>query len=317
MESTNNLREVCVFAPASVANVNCGFDVMGFSLERPGDRIMARKTDLKGISITEITGDRGLLPASTEKNTAGIAALSLIKQLDYDGGIELEVHKEMPMGSGLGSSAASAVGAVIAVNRLLDSGLSPIELLPFAAEGEKITSGTAHYDNVAPSMIGGLVLIRSQNPLDVIELDCPVPLFATVVHPHIEIQTKDTRKLLRREVSLRKAVTQWGNVGGLVAGILKGDYELIANSLYDVIIEPIRSLLIPGFEEVKKAALEAGALGSGISGSGPSVFALSSTEKTAQKAGSEMKKTFSELGLNNEVYISEIKQKGPRILKEE
>jgi homoserine kinase len=316
MESTNNLREVCVFAPASTANVNCGFDVMGFSLDEPGDRIVARKTNSKEIKITKITGDRSLLPNSTEKNTAGIAALSLLKRLNYEGGIELEVHKEMPMGSGLGSSAASAVGAVVAVNRLLDSPLSPIELLPFAAEGEKITSGTAHYDNVAPSMIGGFVLIRSQNPLDIIKLDCPVPLFATVVHPHIEIQTKDTRKLLRREVSLRKAVIQWGNVGGLVAGILKGDYELISNSLCDVIIEPIRSLLIPGFEDVKTAAGEAGALGSGISGSGPSVFALSSTEEAAQKAGAEMKKTFSELGLDNDVYISEIKQGGPHILKE-
>jgi homoserine kinase len=316
MESTNNLREVCVFAPASVANVNCGFDVMGFSLEEPGDRIVARKTNSAGVKITKITGDHGSLSLSIEKNTAGIAALSLLKHLDYNGGIELEVHKEMPMGSGLGSSAASAVGAAVAVNHLLGSPLSPVELLPFAAEGEKITCGTAHFDNVAPSMIGGFIFIRSQNPLDVIELDCPVPLFSTVVHPHIEIQTKDTRKLLRREVSLRKAVTQWGNVGGLVAGLLKGNYELIANSLHDVIIEPIRGILIPGFKEVTTSAMDAGALGSGISGSGPSVFALSSTEETAHAAGENMRKTFLGLGLDNEVYISQIKSRGPRILKE-
>jgi homoserine kinase len=316
MESANNLREVCVFAPASVANVNCGFDVMGFSLNKPGDRIIAKRTGKKGVKITKIMGGRGLLPVSTQKNTAGIAAISLLKYLDYDGGIELEIHKEMPMGSGLGSSAASAVGAAVAVNHLLGSQLGPMELLPFAAEGEKIASGTIHFDNVAPSLIGGFVFIRSREPLDVIELQCPAPLFATVVHPHIEINTGDTRKLLRHHVSLQNAVTQWGNVGGLVAGLLKGNYELIANSLHDVIIEPIRGVLIPGFREVTASAMDAGALGSGISGSGPSIFALSSAKEIAQKAGSEMKKTFSELGLDNEVYISQIKQSGPRILKE-
>jgi homoserine kinase len=313
----NNLREVNVFAPASVANVSCGFDVMGFALDEPGDRIVARKSVHKGVKITKITGDLCLLPQSVEKNTAGVAAISLLNHLGYDQGIELEIHKQMPMGSGLGSSAASAVGAVVAVNRLLGSPLNPIELLPFAAEGERIASGSIHYDNVAPSLTGNFVLIRGQNPLDVIELECPVPLFATVIHPHIQIQTGDTRRLLKRDITLKNAVIQWGNVGGLVAGLLKGDYDLIAHSLHDAIIEPIRGVLIPGFKDVTKSALDAGALGSGISGSGPSVFALSSTEETAQKAGEAMKKTFNNLGLNNEVYISEIKKNGPCILKEE
>lgn len=310
------LQEVRVFAPASVANVNCGFDVMGFALEAPGDEIVARRVDGEGISIAKVTGDEGLLPASPRKNTAGVSARALVNHLEIDEGIELEIHKKMPMGSGLGSSAASSVGAVIAVNRLLGNPLELKDLLGFAAQGEKMACGAAHLDNVAPSLLGGFVFIRSQQPPDVVELECPKPLFATVVHPKIEIRTEDTRKILRREVLLSKAVTQWGNVGGFVAGLLKGDYDLISRSLEDVIIEPIRSVLIPGYDEVKKAALDAGALGSGISGSGPSIFALSSTKETAEKAGQGMQKAFDDLGLENDLYISRIQRKDPYIIEE-
>jgi homoserine kinase len=316
MENRVDLSEVKVFAPASVANVSCGFDVMGFALDYPGDEIVARKSKKAGIRITKITGEGGVLPTSVEKNTAGVAAHKLVDSLDSDIGIELEIHKKMPLGSGLGSSAASAVGAVVAVNRLLGSPYEYKELLSFAAEGEFVACGTAHLDNVAPSLLGGFVFIRSQEEEDIFELECPQLLFATVVHPHIEIKTEDTRNVLRRDISLKKAVTQWGNVGGLVAGILKGDYELISRSLQDVIIEPIRSVLIPGFEEVKKAALEAGALGSGISGSGPSIFALSSTEEIAEKVGTEMQRAFDQIQLDNEVYVSKINKQGPRILEE-
>ncbi|MDR8392164.1 homoserine kinase [Aliifodinibius sp. S!AR15-10] len=310
-------QEVKVFAPASVANVNCGFDVMGFALEKPGDEIIARRTDGEGVSITKVTGDGGVLPANPQKNTAGVSARALLAHLGTNVGIELEIHKKMPMGSGLGSSAASSVGAVIAVNRLLGSPLELHELLGFAAEGERVACGAAHLDNVAPSLLGGFVFIRSQQPPDVIELECPVPLYATVVHPKIEIRTEDTRKILRREVLLSKAVTQWGNVGGLVAGLLKGDYDLISRSLEDVIIEPIRSVLIPGFNEVKQAALDAGALGSGISGSGPSIFALSSSEETAQKVAEAMQIEFARLDLDNDVYISRIKREDPYIIEEQ
>lgn len=314
--SQSEKQEVKVFAPASVANVNCGFDVMGFALEEPGDEIIARRTDGIGISIAKVTGDGGVLPVSPKKNTAGVSARALLKHLDSDVGIELEIHKKMPMGSGLGSSAASSVGAVIAVNRLLGSPLDLKDLLSFAAEGERVACGAAHLDNVAPSLLGGFVFIRSQQPPDVVELECSAPLFATVVHPKIEIRTEDTRKILRREVLLSKAVTQWGNVGGLVAGLLKGDYDLISRSLEDVIIEPIRSVLIPGFNEVKQAALEAGALGSGISGSGPSIFALSSSRETAEKVAEAMKKEFDRLDLDNDVYISRIERKDPYIIEE-
>ena len=316
MREQSQLQEVRVFAPASVANVSCGFDVMGFALDEPGDEIVARRSEHPGIRITKITGEKGVLPRSVDKNTAGVAAKKLLEYLDRDTGIELEIHKKMPLGSGLGSSAASSVGAATAVNRLLGSPCSSKELLPFVAEGERVACGAAHLDNVAPSLLGGFVFIRSQESRDVFDLDCPKPLFATVVHPQIEIKTEDTRRILRRDVSLIKAVTQWGNVGGLVAGLLKGDYGLISRSMQDVIVEPIRSVLIPGFDQVKKAALEAGALGSGISGSGPSIFALSSSNEIAQKTAKAMQQAFDRIGLENEVYISSINKQGPRILKE-
>jgi len=310
------LQEVRVFAPASVANVSCGFDVLGFALEQPGDEIVARRKDEPGLHISKITGEGGVLPTAVEKNTAGVAAQKLLEHLGSQQGIELEIHKKMPLGSGLGSSAASSVGAIVAINRLLGSPCADHDLLPFAAEGERVACGTAHLDNVAPSLFGGFVLIRSQDPPDVIELECLKPLFATVVHPDIEIKTEDTRNILRRDVALHRAVDQWGNVGGLVVGLLKGDYELIGRSLKDVIIEPIRSVLIPGFEQVKNAALNAGALGSGISGSGPSIFALSATRENGHKIAKAMQQRFDEIGLGNEAYVCKINQQGPQILEE-
>lgn len=313
---SKTINEVRVFAPASVANVSCGFDVMGFALEHPGDEIVARRSKTPGIQIVKVTGDDGKLPVSPHKNTAGVAARAVLDELDYQDGVELEVHKNMPLGSGLGSSAASSVGAAVAVNHLLGRPYKSVDLLPFAAEGERIACGTAHLDNVAPSLLGGFTFIRSQKQLDVIELDCPEPLFATVVHPKIEIRTEDTRKILRRNVSLQKAVKQWGNVGGLVAGLLKGDYQIISNSLKDDIIEPIRSVLIPGFAEVKQAAIEAGALGAGISGSGPSIFALSSTMATAEGVEKAMRETFNSIGLKNKAYVCRILKQGARIIDE-
>jgi len=314
--SDSQTKEVRVFAPASVANMICGFDVMGFALEKPGDEIVARRTGENGggITVSKVTGDGGVLPVNAQENTAGVSARALLEHLGTKSGIELEIHKKMPLGSGMGSSAASAVGAVIAVNRLVGDPLERKELLEFAAEGERIACGAAHLDNVAPSLLGGIVFIRSQSPPDVFELECPVELFATVIHPKIEIRTEDTRKILRREIPLGKAVTQWGNVGGLVAGLLKGDYGLITRSLEDVIVEPVRSVLIPGFEEVKRAALQEGALGCGISGSGPSVFSLSESEETARSIAKAMKREFDALGLDNDSYISNIKSGGPQIL---
>lgn len=316
MDDNSQLQMIKVFAPASVSNVSCGFDVIGFALDNPGDTIIVRRSKKPGIQITNITGENGVLPMSIDKNTAGVAAKKLMEHIESNVGIEIEIHKNMPLGSGLGSSAASSVGAVVAVNRLLDSPCTKEELLGFAAEGERVACGTPHLDNVAPSLYGGLVFIRSKVPPDVFELDCPKPVHATVIHPQIEIKTEDARKILSQDVPLQKAVTQWGNVGGLVAGFLKGDYDLITRSLNDVIIEPVRSVLIPGFDEIKQAALDAGALGSGISGSGPSIFALSRDEGTASAVGSAMQQACGHIGLDNEVYISSINKKGPKILEE-
>ncbi|HLR24242.1 MAG TPA: homoserine kinase, partial [Fodinibius sp.] len=240
-------KEVRVFAPATVANVSCGFDVMGFALEAPGDEIVARPGQEDGVVITSITGDNGILPAESQKNTASVAVQALLDYLDAEFSIELEVHKKMPLGSGLGSSAASSAGAVLAVNHLLGDPLPRKELLSFAAEGERVACGAAHYDNVAPSLLGGFVFIRSSQPPDLFNLPFPEQLHAAVLHPHIEIKTEDTRKVLRKEINLTQAVTQWGNVGGFVAGLMSKDLDLMARSMEDVIIEPVRSVLIPGY----------------------------------------------------------------------
>src|SRR5699024_2377962 len=299
-------KKVRVYAPATVANVSCGFDVMGLALHAPGDEIVARYGRGEGITITSITGDGGVLPHNVAKNTASVAVRAMLDDLNITLPIELEVHKKMPLGSGLGSSAASSAGALLAVNYLLDQPFSRKELLPFAAEGERAACGTAHYDNVAPSMLGGFAFIRSSRPPDILELPFPEQLHVAVLHPHIEIKTKNTRKVLRREINLSQAVTQWGNVGGLVAGLMNKDMDLISRSMQDVIIEPMRSPLIPGFDDVKEAALSYGAVGAGIAGSGPSIFALTDGRSEAKKVMNGMKKTLDEVGLSSDQHISPV-----------
>ncbi|SHE91121.1 homoserine kinase [Fodinibius roseus] len=314
MKSTYEHKEVRVFAPASVANVSCGFDVMGFTLEAPGDEIVVRPADEGQVVIKSITGDDGLLPSNALKNTASVAVQTLLDHLGFENGIEIEVHKQMPLGSGLGSSAASSAGAVLAVNRLLGEPLGRKELLPFAAEGERVACGTAHYDNVGPSLLGGFVFIRSSDPLDIFNLPFPESLYAVIVHPQIEIKTEDTRRILRNDISLGQAVRQWGNVGGLVAGLINKDLDLIARSMEDVIIEPIRSVLIPGYDAVKEAALEGGAVGAGIAGSGPSIFALTPDRETALNVSNAMKSELDRIGLPSDEYISRINTKGAKVI---
>jgi homoserine kinase len=308
------MNEVRAFAPATVANVAAGFDVLGFALDSPGDELVATFSEKPGVTISRITGDDGRLPLDSHKNTAGVSVHALLKYLGETRGIDLRLEKKMPLGSGLGSSAASAVVAVVAVNELLGRPLSKRDLLPFALEGERIACGSAHADNAAPSLLGGFVLIRSYTPLDVIPLPTPEKLYATVIHPHIEIQTKDARGILKQQVSLSNAITQWGNTAGLVAGILMSDYGLISRSLQDVIVEPIRSILIPKFYELKKAALDAGALGCSISGSGPSLFALTDSRDTAQKVANAMTLVLDNIGIGSDVFISKVNQEGAKIL---
>lgn len=308
------MESIRVYAPATVANVACGFDIFGFAVNRPGDEVVLTKKSTSGIVIKEITGDEGRLPKEVSKNTAGIAILKYLEFIGQsDQGFELSLHKDMPLGSGLGSSAASAVAGVFAANELMGKPLSQKELLPFAMEGERVACGSAHADNVGPSLLGGFVVIRSYEPLDIIQLPTPTDLYASIVHPQIEVNTKDARRILEREITLGKTITQMGNVAGLVAGLLMSDYSLIGRSLVDVIVEPARSILIPQFQEVKEAALQAGALGCSISGSGPSLFALSKGEETANQVAKAMSAAFNFVGIGSEAYVSQINQQGPVI----
>ncbi|SMO56712.1 homoserine kinase [Fodinibius sediminis] len=307
-------KEVRVFAPASVANVSCGFDVMGFAMGTPGDEIVVRRSDKNTVTIKSITGDEGVLPHDARKNTASVAVQKFLEHVGFESGVEIEVHKQMPLGSGLGSSAASSAGAVLAINRLLGEPFSRKELLPFAAEGERVACGTAHYDNVGPSLLGGFVFIRSTEPLDIFGLPFPESLHGVVVHPHIEIKTEDTRKILRNDIQLGQAVKQWGNVGGLVAGLINKDIDLISRSMEDVVIEPIRSVLIPGYDSVKESALAEGAIGAGIAGSGPSIFALTPGEESARRVCRAMKSRLDDIGLPSDEYISQINTKGAQVI---
>lgn len=309
------MEQISVYAPATVANVACGFDIFGFAVDRPGDQVVLTKKDSPGIIISEITGDEGRLPLEVHKNTAGIAIQKYLEHIGRpDQGFTLALHKDMPLGSGLGSSAASAVAGVFAANELMGKPLTQKELLPFAMEGERVACGSAHADNVAPSLLGGFVIIRSYDPLDIVEVKVPEELFATIVHPQVEVNTKDARSILEREIQLSKTIQQMGNVAGLVAGLLLPDFDLIGRSLEDVIIEPIRSILIPQFTEVKSAALGAGALGCSISGSGPSLFALSKGRETAEKVAVAMSAAFKEADIESEAYVSKINNIGPVVL---
>jgi homoserine kinase len=309
------VESIRVFAPATVANVACGFDIFGFAVASPGDEVILTRSETPGVRITDIIGDEGRLPREASRNTAGISIQTYLKHIGKsDLGIEMVLNKQMPLGSGLGSSAASAVAGVYAVNELLGRPLTPLQLLPFAMEGERIACGSAHADNVGPSLLGGFVMVRSYNPLDVVRIQTPASLFCTLVHPDIEVNTKDARFILKNEVSLKNTIIQMGNVAGLIAGLMTPDYDLISRSLVDVIIEPVRAILIPEFNEVKQAALDAGALGCSISGSGPSMFALSRDVDTAEQIGAAMQQAFLAVGITSEAYVSEINQEGPKVL---
>jgi homoserine kinase len=311
------LKEVTVFAPASVANVAVGYDILGFALEEPGDEIIARFSEEPGLRITTITGDGGRLPYTIAKNTAGYAAHRLLHSMNRDdAGIELEIHKKMPFGSGLGSSAASAAGAVMAINELLGTPYSKKQCLRAAVEGEQVADGAFHADNVAPSLLGGITLIRSNQELDIIQLPVPEDLCAAVVYPHVEVLTKEARSILQESVSLDACIEQTGNVAAFVAALFNRDTDLLSRSLRDVIIEPQRARLIPHFYEVQQAALGAGALGCSISGAGPSIFALCDRLTTAQACGDAMAAVFERAGIAREVFISLINTTGATCVRQ-
>ena len=311
------VREVRVYAPATVANVACGYDVLGFAIAEPGDEIVVRHSDKPGLRITRITGDAGRLPRDIEHNTAGVAAADLLRHLGMsDRGIEMEVHKKMPSGSGLGSSAASAVAGAFAVNHLIGEPMTKKQLLPFAMAGESSADGAWHADNVAPCLLGGIVFIRSNEELDIAELPVPENLWAAVVHPELEILTKVAREILPREIPLANATQQIGNLGGLLCGLIQRDYGLISRSIHDVIAEPRRQKLIPDFYKAKRAAMAHGALGFSISGAGPSVFALCEGEDTARSVAEAVSKVFSDLPLENQIHVSRINPQGVHVIEQ-
>lgn len=308
------MSSIKIFAPATVANVACGFDIFGFAVDNPGDEVIVRKRNDSQIVITNITGDEGKLTYDVNRNTVTVPIIAYLEKIGVKQGFDVELHKKMPLGSGLGSSSASAVAGVFAVNELLDKPLTTKELLPFSMEGERVACGSAHADNVAPSLLGGFVVVRSYYPLDVFKINTPSDLYVSIVHPDIEVNTKDARHILRAEVSLKNTITQMGNVAGMITGLLSDDYELIGRSMKDVIIEPVRSILIPEFDNVKQAALNTGALGCSISGAGPSIFAFSKGLETAQKVGAAMKSTFEAAGIDTNLFVSGINQQGPKVI---
>lgn len=307
-------KTVRAYAPASIGNVSCGFDVMGLAVDAPGDEVSITLNDSNIVTIKKIEGDNGKLPRNAEENTAGVAVIEYLKAVGSNEGAEITLTKNLPLGSGMGSSAASAVAAVVAINDLFGNRLSKRELLPFVMQAEFIACGSAHADNAAPSLLGGLILIRDNHPLDIIEIPTPDDLMCVLVHPHVEVKTRDARQVLKKTIPLKDAITQWGNTAALVAGMMKPDYELIGRSLQDVVAEPVRSVLIPGFHSIKAKAVEAGALGCGISGSGPTMFAFCRSKEIAERVGDAMQQQFSELGLQSEVYVSGISKEGARII---
>ena len=306
------MNEIKIFAPATIANVSCGFDVLGLALDTVGDEMIIRKVKQKGVRITKIIGQD--LPLETHNNVAGVAALALLAETASEFGFEIEIDKRIKPGSGIGSSAASSAGAVWAINELLGKPFSNLDLVRFAMEGERLATGVAHADNVAPALFGGFTLVRSYEPLDIVSIHTPNELFATVIHPQIEVKTSDARNILKTTVPLKDAIKQWGNVGGLISGLYTEDYELIGRSFEDYIIEPIRSILIPAFDAVKKQSLRAGALGCGISGSGPSIFALCKGEESALKVAEAMKLVYNKVGIDYDIHVSKVNKKGIKII---
>jgi len=304
------MKKVTVHAPGTVANLVCGFDILGLALNDPYDIMELTLLDEPKVIIHN--RDEYGLPTEPELNVAGVVLLAVMEKIGGNTGFEVTIEKHIKPGSGIGSSAASAAGAVVAANHLLGNIFSTDELVQLAMNGEKLASGVKHADNIAPCILGGVSLIRSIHPIDIISIPSP-NLHVTVVHPQIEVRTSDARQILRQQILLKDAIRQWGNIAGLVAGFLKNDTQLIGRSLEDVIIEPIRSILIPGFDEVKKNCKEAGALGGGISGSGPSIFMLSTEEETARQVATVMTDVYQRIGIDHHIHVTTINMKGVQI----
>ncbi|HWD90225.1 MAG TPA: homoserine kinase [Mucilaginibacter sp.] len=304
-----------VFAPATVANVVCGFDVLGFAVNEPGDEVIMRLTDAPGIVISKITGDNGRLPLDPKKNTVSVSVEHYLKSIGRsDIGLDIELHKKMPIGSGLGSSSASTVAGLFAAKTLLGDDTDVVKLLPFACKGEEMACGHGHADNVAPALLGGFVLIRSYDPLDVVKLPHPKNLYCAIVFPDVDVPTREARQIIRNKIQMKDAVTQWGNIAGLVSGLFMNDIDLIGRSMQDVLVEPVRSMLIPDFYRMREIAMEMGAVSFGISGSGPSVFAFTRDEQTALQITQKLKQHLAKLNIGSNTYVSSINDEGPKVI---
>ncbi|RAJ16221.1 homoserine kinase [Olleya aquimaris] len=309
------MNQIKIFSPATVANVSCGFDVLGFCLDTIGDDMVIRKTTEKGIRISKIVGAD--LPFEADKNVASVSALALYNDAQPDCGFEIDIYKNIKPGSGIGSSSASASGSVFAINELLGRPYNKTQLTQFAMKGEAIASGCEHADNIAPGIFGGFTLVKSTTPLQVLQLPTPDNLYATIIHPQIEIKTSEARAILPKNIPLQNAITQWSNVGSLVHALHTNDYKLLSDSLNDVVVEPYRSQLIPHFDVVKAEAIKVGALGAGISGSGPSIFALSKSKITAEAVAEAMQNIYSKTDISFNTYVSKINTEGIRVMKNE
>ena len=307
-------KSIKVFAPATVANLGCGFDVMGLAVNEPGDAVSIQLNDSGILSIIKITGDGGKLTLDPKKNTVTVSMINMLKQLNKKVGAEIILNKKMPLGSGLGSSAASSVAGVFALNELLGRPFRRNELVPFAMEGERIACGSTHADNVAPCMMGGIVLIRSYDPLEIISLPVPKNLYVVLVHPHVEVLTRDARAVLPKQISLKTGIGQWANTAAFIAGLYESDYGLIGRAVQDHVAEFVRAKLLPHFHDLKSQVMKSGALACSISGSGPSVFALCESEAHAKKISGGMKRFYTKHKIGAQTFYSKVNTTGVKVI---
>ncbi len=306
------MNKTTVFAPATIANLGCGFDVMGMALDEEGDVLEMSMSEGDGLNIANACSVP--LPEDKEKNVITPVVQAFLKATGRKAQIDITVKRKIYPGSGIGSSAASSAAAAYGMNELFGRPYTPQELVVFAMEGERLACGSAHADNVAPAIMGGAVLVRGYNPLDVIQLPVPDNFYCSVVHPQIVVTTKQAREVLPTQIPLQTAVRQWGNVGGLVAGFFSGDIKLIGRAMHDEVAEPFRKAFIPGFDQLKARLLNAGALAMNISGSGPSVFALSDNKATADIVGVIMWEHFAAQGIASETFVMKVSQNGAKTI---
>ncbi len=305
------MEVIKVFSPASIANLNCGFDVLGLSLEGIGDEIILRKVPQKGIKITNIEGAD--LPLETLKNVAGVAGMAMLNDLKLNFGFEIQINKGIPIGSGIGGSAASAAAIVFGINQFLDEPLTRQELTFYGMKGEALASGSEHADNVAPSVYGGFTLITSYTPLNIVSLPVPKNLFVTIIRPHIEIKTKESRAALPINVPLKDAITQSGNLAGFISSLYTSDYELMARSLKDVLVEPYRKDQLPLFDKARTSALKSGAMVFGIGGSGPAMFSICKGKEVAEQVEVNLKYLYKNSNIKIDSFVSKVSNVGSKI----